>query len=341
MKKNILLIGPYPPPFGGISIHITRLSNHLKNDYNFSFIDESRTKKKFVFNLRTLNIFKYLSLIIKSDIVHIHSGSSILRDFHIIISKVLFKNIIVTIHSNNPIQNKIINIIDKRIITLSNKIIFVNENIVEKLNYKKPHIIKEAFLPPNMCNEQKLPSFINKWINRIKKNDSLLLVSNAWRLDLYNGKDLYGLNQGIELINELLKQGKNAYLIFNIPNVEENDKLYYNYKNSIEKLDLTNNILLINENISFVKLIEKSDIVLRLTLIDGDAITIREALYMKKPIIASDVVPRPEGTILYKTNNIDDLVKVCLNFLNNFDNYIIKSNTVLNDYLNFYKSIYK
>jgi len=65
--------------------------------------------------------------------------------------------------------------------------------------------------------------------------------------------------------------------------------------------------LLLNENLSFVRLIEKSDIVLRPTNTDGDALTIREALYLNKTIIASDVVNRPSGTILFKSRDTNDL----------------------------------
>lgn len=75
----------------------------------------------------------------------------------------------------------------------------------------------------------------------------------------------------------------------------------------IEKLDLQENFLLLNENLSFVRLIEQADIVLRPTNTDGDALTVREALYLGKPIIASDIVNRPLGTILFKSRDIDAL----------------------------------
>ncbi|MEI2749894.1 MAG: hypothetical protein V9E88_14180 [Ferruginibacter sp.] len=50
-----------------------------------------------------------------------------------------------------------------------------------------------------------------------------------------------------------------------------------------------------------------ADIVLRPTNTDGDALTIREAIYLNKKIVASDVVERPEGTILFKTRDTNDL----------------------------------
>jgi hypothetical protein len=75
----------------------------------------------------------------------------------------------------------------------------------------------------------------------------------------------------------------------------------------IKKLNLNECFLLLNENLSFVRLIEQADIVLRPTNTDGDALTIREALYLNKTVIASDVVKRPSGTILFKSRDTNDL----------------------------------
>ena len=65
-----------------------------------------------------------------------------------------------------------------------------------------------------------------------------------------------------------------------------------------------------------MKLIECSDIVLRPTNTDGDALTVREALFLGKKVLASDIVERPEGTILFKTRDIDDLEKRLSSIIN-------------------------
>ena len=54
---------------------------------------------------------------------------------------------------------------------------------------------------------------------------------------------------------------------------------------------------------------EEADIVLRPTNFDGDSLTVREALMLGKPIVASDVVVRPAGTTLFENRNTDDLYK--------------------------------
>ena len=52
---------------------------------------------------------------------------------------------------------------------------------------------------------------------------------------------------------------------------------------------------------------KKVNLSIRPTITDGDAISIREALYFNCEVIASDVVKRPEGTVYFKCRDIDDL----------------------------------
>jgi glycogen(starch) synthase len=53
--------------------------------------------------------------------------------------------------------------------------------------------------------------------------------------------------------------------------------------------------------------IARSDIFIRPTLSDGDAISVREAIALGTPVVASDVVSRPKGTFCFKTGDAGDL----------------------------------
>ena len=93
MKKNkkVLILGPVPPPAGGISIHIARLTHLIQNDFSLDFIDESSVIKDYYFSIKSFNPFIYLKKIISADILFIQTGGSHLRQFHILIGK-LFEN---------------------------------------------------------------------------------------------------------------------------------------------------------------------------------------------------------------------------------------------------------
>ena len=315
--KKVLIIGPYITNIGGVSIHISRLMHLLNHDFEFDFVDESRQRSEGVYNIRTLNPFPYISKLLSADVVHIHSGISILRLFHIIVCLLLFKKTIVTVHRDINIEKR------KRLTRFFLRrcaiIILVNQVSYDFVteNYSKGNcVMLPAFLPPVLENEPDLPAQVNSWIDKCNSNGGTLLSSNASYLAINKGQDLYGLDICIEAVEKLNAKGNaSVFLIFVVADTLKNASLLQKYKSDVEAKHLQNNILIWEGGLSFIKLIQKSDIVLRTTNTDGDALTIRESLYLNTPVIASDVVSRPEGTTLFKTRNIDSLVEAIENTL--------------------------
>src|SRR5205085_5560132 len=58
---------------------------------------------------------------------------------------------------------------------------------------------------------------------------------------------------------------------------------------------------------SCLAIIARSDVFVRATFSDGDAISVREAISLGTPVVASDVVSRPAGTLCFKTGEAMDL----------------------------------
>ncbi len=56
-------------------------------------------------------------------------------------------------------------------------------------------------------------------------------------------------------------------------------------------------------------LMARSDVFVRATLEDGDAVSVREALSLGVPVVASDVGARPPGTLLFKVGDMEDLIE--------------------------------
>jgi glycosyltransferase involved in cell wall biosynthesis len=86
--------------------------------------------------------------------------------------------------------------------------------------------------------------------------------------------------------------------------------------------------LFVTEPYPFYPLLLKSSVFIRPTNTDGDAISLREALYFGVPSVASDVVTRPEGTILFKNRNIDDLTVKVRDLLDNYPYYKQRMNAL-------------
>ena len=341
-KKKILLIGPYPPPYGGVGNHIKRLSALLKNDFDITIVDESKNRKPTIFNIRSLKVGGYLRLIIKSDIIHVHSGHYILRLMHFITSKIFRKSIVFTVHSYAE-KNKgfLERHIDRFIFKGSKKVVFVNKETLKKFSIPNSYL-KEAFLPPLLKEEDNLPTEITEWIKNKKANGYLISCANAWRLDVYNNEDLYGLDLCIEAAKRFKETNVKMAFLFIVS--DQSGKIpISNYKKLIADYDLADLFFLYDSSLSFVRLIIESDIVLRPTNTDGDALTIREGSFFGKEVIASDVVTRPDNTYLFETRSIVSLTETIKNVYDSLikktQNQSIAENSQIDYsvYIDFYK----
>jgi len=337
---NVLFIGPAPQNIGGISMHVRRLVGLLNADIIPDFVDEGHSRFDGVFNLRSLNLCVYIRKIVGADVVHIHSGVWILRAFHIIVCKLLFrKKVVVTVHRDPTIEPHYK--LTRGLLKRCDHAILVNQKGYDSMirQSKCKYHMLPAFLPPIIENEPLLPKTLAEWIADVRKNSKgILLCSNAWNLVLYNGQDLYGLDLCIDAMIRLKNEERNYYLVFVVASNTNQQARLKEYKQTIADNNLEHNVIILEYSISFVRLIQESDAVLRTTNTDGDAISIREALFLKKNVIASDVVVRPEGTILFKTGDVDDLVEK----IRNVD---IRANvferTISCDYRELYLSMYK
>jgi glycosyltransferase involved in cell wall biosynthesis len=335
--KKVLIIGPYNS-VGGVSVHIIRLCNLLKNYFLFTIIDESPldTNETGVYKLREKNIFKYFSLMYKTDIVHIHSGVNWLRLAHIIISRILFKKAIITIHSFKN-KNKIDFYFTFLAIKLANRTIFVSEEMRSQFEAKKS-IVLPAFIPPDLTTENSLPAYLRSVLEDQKSKGKTIISANAFQVITFQGQDLYGIDLCIDCAQQFCNRKANVFIFFIIASLNNGLNTFQEYQAKIRKEKLEDYILLYPEPISFVRLVLESDIILRPTNTDGDALTIREGLYFGKPVIASNVVARPKGTILFENRNSIDLFGKINNVINNKEE---KSESILKeDFQKVYFNIY-
>jgi glycosyltransferase involved in cell wall biosynthesis len=57
----------------------------------------------------------------------------------------------------------------------------------------------------------------------------------------------------------------------------------------------------------YLTLLARADVFVRPSLVDGDAISVREALALGRPVVASDTDFRPDGVTLFRRGDADDL----------------------------------
>jgi glycosyltransferase involved in cell wall biosynthesis len=81
-------------------------------------------------------------------------------------------------------------------------------------------------------------------------------------------------------------------------------------KRRIHEASLEENILLLGDvnHDTCLSLISACDVFLRPTLKDGDSISVREALSLGVPVVASRVGTRPAGAILFQAGNVEEMI---------------------------------
>lgn len=296
---SVLHIGKLPPPIGGISIHLKRLLEGFEySTIKMELLDYSKEK----------NLLVVLKKIKSNRIVHVHLSRKMLRLAVIILFRCLFKKVVVTFHGEYDFKNKY----DLFSLKLTNYAILLNNKSYNAAKeYKQTNLsLLSAFIAPPKNEICSLSTNTITDIHKFRSTYNYLFCTNAWNVVFdKDGNEIYGGSLLIEIFSKI----SNVGLIFSDPKANYKDYLIRKYSS------IPNNILFIDYLHDYVDVIEKCDASLRATTTDGDSLSVHEALFLKKDVVASDVVNRPNGTILYR--NSEELESIISNFQNYKNNY--------------------
>lgn len=306
--EKILIAGPLPKPLGGVSVHIKRLYNLLK-DNNYDVYVYNLNKKK-IRGLQWL-FFIVKLLFSKYDVVHLHLFEPL---FYPIILSICKKNqtrLILSIH-NPTVKTKFKNYIKQ--LNNTDVIVAVGKHIIEE--YKKNGIefttevkIINSFLPPNESEIDEIEkSYPQKLFQFIKDNDKTMLVSAFKVIKLDDNVDLYGLDQSLKLIQKLIQKNYKVGLIIAIGDEKYNSSYISSLKSFIKNNSLDKHVYFIEGQKEIWPLFKRINLFLRPTFYDGYGISVAEAISLNCKAIASNVCERTPGTTTYNYNDFNDLL---------------------------------
>lgn len=314
-KSTLLLVGNYPPPFGGISVHLQALAEKINAlpDYEVIQFDiEPGVEEKESVRRATGRMALLLQLakqIRRCVIVHFHTNghngkSWFLVVFVALLAAVFRKRAILTLHSGNcPAYLKTRSPFCRSSLLFSarryRKIVVVNQELHSfflKAGFGEKLELIPAYLGLR-CEPSSLesPSFSNF----IEKHTPLWTTILAFRAE-------YGLETISQFCSLAIEEFPDFGLVMMGPK-DGSEK----WLEEMSSKGLANHLFLSGELPAgeIYSVLQKGDCFLRTTLYDGDAISVREALSLGVPVVASDNGYRPSGVLTYSRGNAKDLLR--------------------------------
>jgi glycosyltransferase involved in cell wall biosynthesis len=335
-KVDVVQVGSYPPPYGGVSTHIQRLHDKLLNFGNSSFVYNMSSNVYGETNVINMKLFSsWINILnLKPTLIHFHTGSGYLLWLAIfyVMAKIKNSKLIISYHSFRDDISKYGNTysrILKKVYSFCDQIVVVNSDIKMKLVHLDVDVNKisiiPAFIPPAISKHRtsRLPPDILDYATShfpLLSSYAYTLKTNDSTINIEESVDLYGIDVIIDLIATLKANFPKIGLVLCI--TYKNDMSYFDeILEKIESAGITENILIYDRPISnLFELWKLSHVYIRATLSDGDSVALREALWFDTPVVASDVVVRPIGVITYHSGDQRDLVNKVMDVLNNSGN---------------------
>ncbi len=302
MAMHILQLGPMPPPEGGVSRNMLAIREELiKRGHSCSVI--ATTKSSCIVNECDIyyprSAAELLRLLrsIKFDLLHLHVGGDIgRRILGLAFASTFFagKRSVLTIHSGafpltaaarSARKMSLTGLIFRRF----GRVIAINDDLADVF---KRYGVEAGNIREILPFSLGLPDQ-----NVAVPADLEEFYAAHWPVLLSVGgleRDYDPIFQ-IEAMRDILGDFPEAGLMLvgegSMRRKVESKVVESGYANSIR---IAGNV----EHAVTLLLIERADMLLRTTLFDGDAISVREALFLGTPVIATDNAMRPVGTHL-------------------------------------------
>ncbi|MBA2304139.1 MAG: glycosyltransferase family 4 protein [Acidobacteria bacterium] len=308
---TVLQLGPYPPPHGGVQTNLVAIRDHLRrHGMSAPVINLTRHRREArdeVFYPSTAREVVKLLWTIPSDIIHLHLGGELtgrLLALCFVCSLLPGRRLVLTFHSGGYPSGDGGRSVRARslrgfILRRPDAVIAVNLEIAnwfrrlgvpeERINLICP------FAPVSVPDETVMPPAIRDFA---RAHSPLLTTVGLLEPE-------YDLALQIGAMSAIRQRYPGAGLV-----IVGSGSLDRQLRDAIAAAPAARDILLCGDvpHAATIRLLADSDVFLRTTLYDGDSVSVREALQVGVPVIASDNGMRPDGVHLIPRSDPHALV---------------------------------
>jgi glycosyltransferase involved in cell wall biosynthesis len=349
-KLKVVQLGVFPPPHGGVQTNVAaiheRLQAHGHDSFVINLTGNRQTGIQNVFFPRTAADVCKLLVSLRPNVTHLHIGGDITpRLIALAAFTRLFpgRKTVCTLHSGgypasvatkpSPRLKAI-----RRVFRRFNALVAVNQELrtfweQSGIGSAKVHLI-EPF-PHLTRSSVAVP--LQPQVNTFCETHSPLLVT----VGLLEPE--YDLSLQIRVLRRVRRLYPAAGLV-----IVGSGSLERSLKEEIAAEPAGENILLAGDqpHASSIELIRRASVFLRTTHYDGDSISVREALQLRTPVVATDTGMRPAHVVLASLRDEDSVTKQILTVLNGpRSNYVVPIGNAsegdgIDGILNLYQSLF-
>jgi glycosyltransferase involved in cell wall biosynthesis len=321
-RLDILILGPVPPPFGGVSVHLSRLVPLLEEKgLRVAVLNHFRSAEMpFVVGVLTRNPLKYYRLPKRfpARIVHYHHS----RWPHLVAvalgkgnSKARY---VMTLHAGD---------IEKQFPQLTSRMPLVSRMTHWALRHFDTVIVVDPQIGSIMrrhLDQQRIeviPAFLESVdpepviyegpIEAFLDAGPVVVVAAYGVQILPDGGELYGLDTAVDAFAKLAAHRKDlrlALFIARPPSGWRARRHLASLERRLEQTGVRDRALIVF-GLPLVPALRQNTIFLRPTRAEGDAVSIREALQARVPVLASDITQRPAGVVTFPVGDVGELCR--------------------------------
>jgi glycogen(starch) synthase len=311
---KLLLVGPYPPPHGGVSVHVAELQRRASSEgIPCRVLNTDRHAEPSPHFIPVRSAIGFLFNLTRHArrgwTIHVHTNGHNLKSWLVALAGATAGHLgpgsQLTLHSGKMPDYVASRWWRRSLARMTcrrfKRITCVSPRqleTMESLGIPDQRLeVTPAFRGVSeQAHRWALSPQLEKWFGR---HQPVFAVTASNRPE-------YGVELLIEALERLRQEHPNAgCLLMGL------GKEATSVRTLLEQRNLTRSVLMLGDvpHEECLHIISRSAAFIRPTFTDGDSISVREALALGVRVIASDAAVRPEGTVLFKTGSSDDLMK--------------------------------
>ncbi len=321
------LIGPLPPVRGGMSLYVQRLANRLHAAGLRVVVLATGDGREVLpgVTVRRVKLGRTLAAQCgqiaweeRIDLLHFHTFGCSWKDLlpFVALRRLGGVPVMASQHSflNDvdlmaPKDRKLLQMCVQRM----SRVVTSGPTVYDKLLQVGVHPEKLAPVVPFLAPSSQELNW-HPWpedVLAVRKRRGPVIASGTGRLVMASGRDLYGLDVFIQAAHQVLQALPDAAFVYVIgaPGNEELLQWAHTY---VRNHGLQDSVCVHLGELPGPAMWQAADIFVRPTIDDGDAVSIREAMYLGVPTIASDAVGRPAGCQTYRCGEPADLAQALI-----------------------------